>query len=67
MSSATSAFDLPRLNRAGAMRPARESFKQRRFVTQSHSLGAPIASPGSLAIAAAVVVGLYLIARRLID
>jgi|GEM_PF-2421958 len=38
-----------------------------RFVTQSHALGGPIASPRSLLIAAAVVVAIFVIGWRLSD
>jgi len=51
----------------GANRPARDAHRARRFVTQSHALGAPTARPGPLLIAATVVVAVVLIARRLID
>lgn len=39
--------------------------KSTRFVTESHTLSAPITSPGALFVAAAVAVALYLIGRRL--
>jgi hypothetical protein len=39
--------------------------KPARFVTQSHSLSAPIASPRSLFIAATIAVALYWIGRRI--
>ena len=38
-----------------------------RFVEQSHALGAPRASPFSLAIAAAVAIALYWISRQLVE
>ncbi len=66
-SFATPALGAPGLYRDRAMRPAREAWRHRRYVTQSHALGAPIASPRSLAIAAAVAVALFFVARRLTD
>lgn len=36
-----------------------------RFVTQSHALGAPAASPGALLIAAAVAVAIFVLGLRL--
>lgn len=38
-----------------------------RFVMQSHALGAPIASPRALIIAAAIAVAVYLLGCRLSD
>ncbi len=36
-----------------------------RFVTQSHALSAPVASPRSVFIAATIALAIYLIGRRL--
>ena len=43
------------------------SSRSSRFVTQSHALGAPMASPTSLLVAAAIAVAVYLVGRRLVD
>ena len=48
-----------------SMRLTRPATRGGRFVTQSHVLGAPFASPASLAIAAAVAVALVFVTRRL--
>ncbi len=58
---------VPGVGRDLAMRPAREASRHRRFVTQSHALGAPKASPRSLAVAAAVAVALFYVAKKLTD
>jgi hypothetical protein len=44
---------------------ANDDRRNARFVTQSHALGAPIASPRALIIAAAVIVAVLLIGFRL--
>jgi hypothetical protein len=52
----------------GSRRPttsANDGRHNGRFVTQSHALGAPIASPGALLIAAAVAVAVFVIGFRL--
>lgn len=51
----------------GSYRPSRDVRRTRRFVTESHALGAPIARPGPLLVAATVAIAVVLIARRLID
>lgn len=47
-------------------RPERTTTSSR-FVTQSHALGAPMASPASLIVAAAIAVAVYFVGRRLVD
>jgi hypothetical protein len=47
--------------------PTHEATRPSRFVTQSHALSAPIASPRSMFIALTVAIALYLIGRRLSD
>ena len=52
----------------GARRPtnsANDDRRNARFVTQSHALGAPAASPRALLIAAAVAVAVLVIGYRL--
>ena len=55
----------PGFARDRSLRPAHNSTRHGRFVTQSHVLSAPLARPTSLAIAAAVAVALVLVTRRL--
>ena len=52
----------------GSRRPtasANDDRRNARFVTESHALGAPIASPGALLIAAALAVAIFVIGFRL--
>ena len=51
----------------GSDRTSREPRAARRFVTESHVLGAPIARPVPLLIAASVAIAVIWIARRLLD
>lgn len=44
---------------------ANDERRNARFVTQSHALGAPIASPRALLIAAAVALAVFVIGLRL--
>lgn len=67
-------IDLSKLTPAGLssvvaphrLRPERRP-KPMRFVTQSHALGRPMASPTALIIAAAVAIAVYLLGCRLSD
>ena len=75
MPSPMRSIDLSKLKRAGLLRVGAPLQLQRlerpprrtRFVTQSHALGRPKASPLALMIAAAVAIAVYLLGCRLSD
>ncbi len=66
MGSGTASFGTYRSNGTPGSRPDRNS-RSPRFVTQSHALGAPMANPASLIVAAAIAVAVYFVGRRLVD
>ena len=50
---------------ASRQTPPRGASRTARFVTQSHALGGPVASPKTLVIATAIAIVVYLIGCRL--
>ncbi len=66
MSQGSASYGPYRPDAPYGFRPER-SGTSARFVTQSHALGAPMASPASLIVAAAIAVAVYFVGRRLVD
>lgn len=64
--ASSGSFGPYRSNETTGSRPER-NLRSPRFVTQSHALGAPMAKPASLILAAAIAVAVYLVGRRLVD
>lgn len=66
MNQGGASFGPYRSSESSASRPERTS-NSKRFVTQSHALGTPMANPASLIVAAAIAVAVYFVGRRLAD